>query len=289
MPYIVAGILLALSVYVRPIGFYLAPIIAAMAFAQGVSWKTTLRNAAIFLFTTFLIMSPWMLRNYSQTGYFQFSSARAWQFYAYHMPLFEQARTGIGYHQTVHMNNLQFGTDDEIILRQFAYVQRLDAIWKAKVMEHPFQFSAFYLFRSSQLFVGSSLVTIQYNMLQLGIVKGTIAQGEGALGMLLQHHWRNAFVQTFTHIPRLVERIFWVLVYLGAAYAAYRSLRKRSPSTVWIICAFVLINAYALMIGSISGETRYRMVPEPFMLLLAAYGLYTLCPKFFGKVHRILQ
>src|SRR3989344_4048166 len=285
VPYIVAGVLFALSIYVRPVGLYLAPIIAGMAFALALPWKIALRNAAIFLFTAFLIMSPWMMRNYLQTRHFEFSSARAWQFYAMHMALFEQARTGVSYEKIREIYSEPFGTSDEKILRQFAYVQQLDAISKEKILEHPFLFAMFYLAKSAQLFVGSSIVNVTYHMHQFDILEGDRARGEGAWGMLLQHRWRDALVQTFTHIPRLVERIGWVLVYCSAIYAAFVSLRRRSAQTTWIICAFLLIHAYALMIGTLSDDTRYRMPIEPFLLLLGVYGAHTLWPrmrKFLG-------
>lgn len=283
LPYIVAGILLALSIYVRPIGYYLGPIIAAMAFAHSTSWKIALRNAAIFLITTFLIMGPWMLRNYLQAGHFQFSSARAWQFYAMHMALFEQARTGVSYEQVQREYNKQFGTSNEIILRQFAYVEQLDAIAKAKILEHPFQFAVFYLFKSAQLFVGSSIVNVQYHMHQFGILEGDHARGEGAWGMLLQHRWGDAFVQTFTHIPRLIERILWALAYVSAVYAVFISIRRRSANVLWVVCAFALINAYALMIGTLSDDTRYRMPIEPFLLLLGTFGAFSMWKQFWKR------
>jgi hypothetical protein len=271
---------------------YLGPIIAIMAFARGNPARVALRNAAVFLVTAFLVMFPWLMRNYHEFGHFEFASSRAWQFYAYHMPLFEQARTGVGYHQIVQENNKQFGTDDEVILRQFKYVDQLDAIWKAKVMEHPVQFAAFYVFRSYQVFVGSSIVSISYFMHQVGILSGDIDHGDGALQMLFEHHWREALVQIFTHTPRLIERVFWVLAYISALFVALVTIRKNELDRVWVITAFVLINFYVLMIGSISGETRYRIPIEPFLLLLASQGIYILWPRikrFVGLEKTTLQ
>ncbi len=283
LPVLVAGVLFGLSIYVRPVGYYLAPIIAAMAFAHSESWKIALRNAMIFLFTAFLIMSPWMMRNYIQAGHFAFASSRAWQFYAFHTVLLEQIRTGVNYQEIQRVRSeREFGTSDEIILRQFQYVERLDEISMERIVERPFQFVAFYLFKSAQLFVTSSIVNVQYHMYQFGILDGDPPRGEGAWGLITQKRWHEAFVQTFTHIPRLLERLGWVIVYLSALYAALVSLytwtKRRDKQALWVLCAFALINAYALMIGPISDDTRYRMVAEPFLLLLAGLGISMLLP-----------
>ena len=285
LPFAAAGVLLGLAVYMRPIGLYVAPIIACMALAHATSWRTGLFNAAIFMIATFCIVSPWMTRNYLLAGHFSFDSVRDWQFYSVNMPLFEQVRTGIGYQTTLENNNERFfGTHDYFILRSFEYADREASITRSVLLAHPFQYLAFHLFKSAQFFVSSSIVNVTYHMYQLGILTGDHAQGEGAWGMLTQHRWRDAFVQTFTHIPRLIERMFLALAYASAVYATAAAICRKDSRMIWIICAFLLLNAFAILTGPGSDDTRYRMPSEPFVFLLASYGAYSLWPRIQKRI-----
>ena len=146
----------------------------------------------------------------------------------------------------------------------------------------------FHTAKSMQLFVGSSIVNFGYHMRKLGVLPGETPHGEGAWGMLLQGRWSDAFVQTFTHLPRLVERLAWLALYLGMLYTTYRAVRYRTAATPWIICAFLFIHAIAFLTGPASDTTRYRMPLEPFLLLLGIFGLYTIAKRVlillnFGK------
>ncbi|MDO8521790.1 MAG: glycosyltransferase family 39 protein [bacterium] len=283
VPFAAAGILLAISVYMRPIGLYVAPIIACMALAREQSWRTAIRNIAVFFIALICLISPWMVRNYILSGHFAFSSTGSYGLYANNMPLFEQVRTGTSYLALQKKFNERFGTNDEHILRSFKYADEEVAIAHEVLLAHPFQYMLFHLFKSAQLFVGSSIVNVTYHMHQFGILSGEHAQGEGAWGMLTQHKYRDAFIQTFTHIPRLIERILWALIYVSALYATIRAIRRRSAHVSWIVCAFILLNAFAILTGPVSDDTRYRMPLEPFLLLLGCFGAYTVWLHIRGK------
>ena len=275
LPFLVGGILLGVSIYMRPVGLYLAPLIAVMALAHTVSWKDAARGATIFLAVTLCIIAPWMFRNYMLAGHFSFSSGGAYNLYAANMPIFEQARTGVSYEQIRRENNLKyFGTDEEDILRSFTYADEQARIAKETILAYPIEYALFHTAKSMQLFIGSSIVNTKYHLYKLGILTGEPPHGEGAWGMLLQGRLGDALVQTFTHLPRLVERLAWLALYLGMLYTTYRAVRYRTAATPWIICAFLLVHAIAFMTGPSSDDTRYRMPLEPFLLLLGISGLY---------------
>lgn len=281
LPYALGGVLLAISVYVRPIGLYAAPFIAAMALAHTASRRIALRHAAVFLVAAFVVVAPWMIRNYSLAGHFAFDSVRDWQFYSVNMPLFVQVMTGVGYQTTLEDNNERlFGTHDYLLLRSFEYNERQAAVTKAVIMEHPFKYTLFHAFKSLQYFVSSSIVNVQYHMYQLGILPGDHPQGEGAWGIITQGRYKDALVQTFTHIPRLLERIFLGIAYLLTFFSVYLALRGKVKNAAWIIVAFLLLNLFAVLIGPGSDDTRYRMPSEPFVFLLAAFAVHTLLKRY---------
>lgn len=275
LPFVIAGALFGISVYMRPLGLYLAPLFATFAFSNELSWKKAAQGMLIFTLVAALTVIPWMARNYSLSGHFAFSSSSAFNLYFANMPIFEQARTGISYEQIQHENNEKyFGTQEEDILRSFKFADQQIAIAREVILAHPVQYALFHSAKSMQLFVGSSIVNFKYHMTKLGVLPGEQPHGEGAWGMLLQGRYGDAFVQTFTKIPRLIERLLWLSLYLGMLYTTYRALRYRSAATPWIICAFLLIHAIAFMTGPSSDTTRYRMPLEPFLLLLGLTGIY---------------
>ncbi|MBI2610935.1 glycosyltransferase family 39 protein [Candidatus Kaiserbacteria bacterium] len=275
MPYVIAGILFGISVYMRPVGLYLAPLIACLVFANAVSWKAAARGALIFLIVAAATVIPWMARNYALSGHFAFSSSSAFNLYFANMPIFEQARTGVSYEQIQRENNEKyFGTQEEDILRSFKYAGEQLAIAREVILAHPIEYAAFHTAKSMQLFIGSSIVNFKYHMRKLGVLPGEQIHGEGAWGMILQGRWGDAFVQTFTNVPRLIERLLWLLLYAGMLYTTFRALKYRDASSIWIVCAFLFIHAVAFMTGPSSDTTRYRMPLEPFLLLLGMYGIY---------------
>lgn len=283
IPFVIAGILLGLSAYVRQASLYLAPIIALLAYTRGVPWKTLLKNTAIFLVTIFCVTAPWMIRNYHHYGHFAFSSLRDWQTYAYNMALFEQVRTGQNYNEIQAKYSEQFGTTDEHLLRQFNYTDKLRPITMEKILDHPFQYAAFHVYKALALFITSGIVNVNYHLYQFGIFEGGVKFGEGAWGMLVQHKWHDAFIQIFSHFPRLAERLLLGLLYLGTWYTACMALWKRQEHAVWIVGAFIMINFYAFMIGPGSDDTRYRMAAEPFVFLLGFYAFYQIGQKLWVR------
>jgi 4-amino-4-deoxy-L-arabinose transferase-like glycosyltransferase len=288
LPFVIAGILLGISVYFRPIGLYAAPIIACLAFATMSFQRIAFRNAVIFLLTFAFTVCPWMIRNYHLSGHFEFDSVRAWQLYTANMPYFEQVRTGVSYLDIQQKYNAQLGSQDEFVLRSFEYASREDAITKKVLLAHPFEYAAFHIFKSAEYFISSSIVNVTYHMHQLGYLTGDHAQGEGAWGMITQHRWKDALVQIFTHIPTLIERIFLGLIYLGAMYTAFLALRRKIPHHVWIICVFLLLNLFAVIVGPASDDTRYRMPSEPFVFLLGTYAAYVLWPRVRPLLQRVM-
>ncbi|MBI2612513.1 glycosyltransferase family 39 protein [Candidatus Kaiserbacteria bacterium] len=287
VPYVLAGLLFGISVYMRPVGLYLAPLLALLAFANAVSWKTAARGALIFLVVTAATIVPWMMRNYSLSGHFAFSPSSAFNLYFANMPTFEQARTGVSYEQIRReYNEKYFGTQEEDILRSFKYAGEQLAIAREVILAHPFQYAAFHTAKSMQLFIGSSIVNTKYHLYRLGILPGERPHGEGAWGMILQGRLGDAFVQTFTNVPRLIERLLWLLLYLGMLYTTYRALRYRDSTSVWIVVAFLFIHAIAFMTGPSSDDTRYRMPLEPFLLLLGIYGIYLATAQLWNRFRR---
>lgn len=71
---LVAGILLGLAAYVRPVGMVLVPALAVARLAAGERWKRTLVEAALVGTVAMLVVAPWTYRNYRIYNRFVFVS-----------------------------------------------------------------------------------------------------------------------------------------------------------------------------------------------------------------------
>lgn len=73
---IFSALILSLSVYIRPIGYYLGAAIAVfLVYANALkNYKKSLIQAVIFLAVVYVILGGWQLRNYKCCGNFSFSS-----------------------------------------------------------------------------------------------------------------------------------------------------------------------------------------------------------------------
>jgi hypothetical protein len=270
-----AGISIATTAYVRPIGIYLIPLVAAMAFSGALNWREALKNFGVIAATAIVCIAPWMVRNYHLSGHFAFSSVSTFNVYNYNVPLFEQARTGVPYMQVRAALDKSIGTDNEEVLDSFTYEKEESSLIRQYIGAHPLQYALFHLIKSAEFFISSSIVIVTYHLHVAGVLEGEHAQGEGAFGMLMQHHYREAAAQIFSHIPRLLERVLWVLAYLGVLYTTFVFVYRRKPGALFVLAAFLLIHEVAILTGPVSDDPRYRMPAEPFILLLASAALMT--------------
>jgi hypothetical protein len=189
--------------------------------------------------------------------------------YYYNVPLFEQTRTGVPYQDIRRTFNERIGVNDEMTLRTFEYADVESAITREILLAHPIQYTLFHLYKSGLFLIGSSITATSYHLYVHGINPEN-PPPIGAQGMLLEGRYGDAFVHTLGNAPKLIERLLWLVAYLGAAYLTIVSLWRRKIMAVWVVCAFLLINAFAVMTGPVSDDTRYRIPAEPFLFLLAA-------------------
>ena len=82
-----AGLLLAAATFVRPITYFLPPVMALVLFVQGLRRFDTFRRAAlagaVFFIAAMGPLAGWQVRNWLTTGYAGFSSISAMQIYFY--------------------------------------------------------------------------------------------------------------------------------------------------------------------------------------------------------------
>jgi hypothetical protein len=71
----ITGLLLGLSALVRPIAVYFIAVIILLLLYYSKDRITTLKHAVVFLTLFIIVLSPWLARNYAETGKVMFSTS----------------------------------------------------------------------------------------------------------------------------------------------------------------------------------------------------------------------
>jgi 4-amino-4-deoxy-L-arabinose transferase-like glycosyltransferase len=86
LSYGLAGLALALAALVRPLGYYLVPVLALVAPLSRLGtdgWRRTLARAFVFLLAPVVLLGAWQLRNRHSVGSARFSAQDAFNLYFY--------------------------------------------------------------------------------------------------------------------------------------------------------------------------------------------------------------
>lgn len=273
LPFAAAGVLFGLAALVRPVGMYVAPIAAFMGAARFWPQK---RSAAISFFTVLvflaLIVLPWFIRNDDLSGHFDISSIDTFNLFYFDVPDFESQLTGQPVADIQAQLAAQIGQSDTLLSRSFAYEAPENAIVRQAILAHPVKFAEFYIAKSAQFFFNTSIGTFVLQLHELGIVKGTLAPDQDIARMVLSGDIRGALSALSSSVPILLERIFWLLALLLAAWETLVAIWQRKARAAWIAGALVLILAFAILTGPVA-TPRYRIPVEPFLFLLACAGI----------------
>jgi len=301
---LISGVILAASVYVRPIGYFLPILIAAglgiYAFANG--QHDTLRlvtHSAIFLVMTMGLIIPWQLRNRAETGYSGFSSLAPLNMYFYlansvlaaqqHVPFFEM-RHRLGYND-VRQDQVGYLNEDTYLARHpeqksWAIAQRLSYIDHEAVhilLMNPWTYARMHVLGIVHTIVdpGATNFLIFFRLYRLG---GGFFGGLQDRGM----------VKTVSEAIVKNPLIFWSnalllpmeLAYLSFACIALFSRRVRLDPAV--LTAFLILSYYIAIPGASQAQARFREPAMPMISVLAGYGLWLGSQRWRGTRESII-
>jgi len=273
-----AGMLLAASVYVRPVGYFL-PIVVAVGLLVWVILRgerkiQLMTQIASFLTITMLITGMWQIRNRRETSFSGFSGISSIDMYFYlatsvvaaqeHVPFVELQRQ-MGYLD----DRVYFALHPE--QRTWTVAQRLNYMhWQAErvLVGHPLTYLRIHLNGMIRVLLDPG-ATIYLKFFKL------YADGGGILGNLVD----RGVVSTM--MPLMVRKplVFWSnavllpveLLYLLCASAVLFSRRLINEPTV--IAAVLMLCYYVLISGGPMAVPRYRHPAMPIICVLAGYGL----------------
>jgi 4-amino-4-deoxy-L-arabinose transferase-like glycosyltransferase len=277
---LLASLLLSISVYVRPAGYFLPIVIVVVLLA----WSLKKRKAVLFAHTlsfllcSFLIIGLWQLRNERETGYSGFSSVSDYNLYGYQAASVRAIQERVPYYEM----QRSMGCPDKKIYLQNHPEQ---SYWDRGKIYH------------SMGREGLKIITrepVTYLLIHAkGIVRTLIDPGiTEYLIMFKRHSWSGGLLGqaldqglfvTFKDFARTMPIFFFGLLTLLGLYlvvsfgsAVVALFHKAFPygiSTVAILC---ILGYYLLVSGGPVGYHRFRLPIMPLVCVFSCYGLYLL-------------
>jgi hypothetical protein len=274
------GAVLAASVYVRPIGYFLPMLVATglavWALVAPLHDKRRLvAHIGTFAITCVGLISPWQLRNKVETGYAGFSAISSENMYFYLAASVLAAKGHVPYYE---MQNRLGYQDERIYLHQHPEQKN----WP------PAQRFNYMSCEAEHILLGSPLT---YARIHLdGILRAVFDPGSteflkffhlyprqgGLLGVLVD----EGVVKTIRTLLLTSPVMFWsnallfpmLLAYLSCACIVLFSKRLMLDPT--ILAALLIVSYYLVISGGPAALGRFRHPAMPIICVLAGYGLY---------------
>lgn len=267
------GILIGILALTRPLGLYIFPFIVVWLLWKGrENWRQSFKISGIFLAGIFLIVAPWMARNYEYSGHMAISSIGVYNFLFYNINDFEYERTGVSKVaiQADILNQMSASDSDD--LRSLTFSGREAAVASKYLFAHPFAYATFHLLSMIPFYIGSSIDSTTYAVYSRGALKGTLSPDINVSSLILHGKYRAAFVALTDDPLVLIERFVWIILCIASFWTVVVSVYRRKANVSVVILFFTLIIAFGILTGPVS-YPRYRLPAEPFIFILGVAGI----------------
>lgn len=268
-----AGVLIGIFVLTRPIGFYIFPFLVAWLFwEKRENWQQAFKIVSIFLVGMFLVVAPWMARNYVYSEHMAVSSIGVYNFLFYNIIDFEHERTGVS-KEAIHsefLKQIRATQDDDF--RSLTYTDKVSAVAFNYLLAHPFQYVVFHFLSIIPFYIGSSIDATTYSVYARGAVKGTLSPDINVSSLVLHGDYRAAIAALTNNMLVLIERFIWLILCIASFGTVVATVRRKEIYASIIVLFFSLIIAFGVLTGPVS-YPRYRLPAEPFIFILGVAGI----------------
>ncbi len=101
-----------------------------------------------------------------------------------------------------------------------------------------------------------------------------IVSSTGVIHYLVSRQYALFLKGVTSDIPKLLERIVLIFIYLVALFGFWK---ERKKLIVWV-CAFIPL--YLMILAGPAANVRYAVQATPFILILFSVGFFKLSEKF---------
>ncbi len=289
---LLAGIFLALSTLTKPNAQLIFLILAAALFVAWIKKYLHGKAVAVFLVAFFLVLSPWVIRNYIQFGSPSVSATGLRNLYTDFAVSVLSFETGRPYGEIEDELKKSFierrGIGYSEIQENPALGGELAREGLEIIISHP---------RSSMMVMGITLqafftqdlyayfsqkfhlippMTFEFSPSVVLIKEGPLVLASRVWGLL----------GIYVFIP-VVGRIVWVLLSVFAIAGASSAFRSggRERIVALFMAAIILYYAATSAVAAFSDQGRHRYPADAFIMILAAYGVSELKQRLKQGIH----
>lgn len=262
----ISAILLPLTVLIRPIALWLyvpfaISLIIAEYWSESFDKKKLFKNITYLIALFFLIISPWMIRNYRTFGQFSFSSITYWQMYFYDLPSIYATANRITYDEAKEFLNRE--------IEDFASRASLgDIYWSGDFTNTPLLKERFWHY--AWMYPGAVVETRLILFFKFFIRDGI-------------RHWFDYFGHSRLGWAVFFERSVLFSLFGGMMVMLWHSWRSRNI----IILFWILIILYFASLTGIMASAGLRFPVEPLFILVGVLGLSRLKNLIIQLYHNV--
>ena len=266
LPFVGVGVVVGLSIWIRPIAVFLPIVFALYVWWSTSSWKRGIALGFLLIVVAYAAVFPWMLRNHAKFNSLGISSVGSANLMLYNAPTFATHLKDAEVSKKV----ADFRAEQTALPREdalsLARSDRFTDAFRDTISGHEFAYVLFHVGKTIPFFVTDGLREIA----RLSGVKGapsfniTGALFHGDIGAII-----NYFKQGGISIVLLIiGSCFWALTTLLFFLGAFGSvIEGRNSKFVLFLAALVLY--FALLTGPVS-NARYRLPVSGLMIAIAA-------------------
>lgn len=254
---LIPGLLLAISIYIRPAGEYLAAVFVlfyvGLFIFKEINFRRFILSVLIFIIAFFAPLYPWMARNRAVFGSYAMSDSSAVAFGKYFSAIGRQ------YGLPLDVPSINNPLIDAALVRKMSV---------SRIAEHPMAFSRIYLLSLAPFFAGDAYLSV-FGMIWPGLEKTRIRMdwrgGTAELfGFLRGHSGLGAFIF-------FLGKAVWIFIAASAFFGAYYWLRKYKKNYP-VLLLMVFLIAYFSLASGIGSYSRFRFPVVPYIFLFASFG-----------------
>ena len=273
--WLLAGIVLAAAVYVRPVAIYV-PIILLPAYAWFyrtqimAAVRTYCVAALIFIAVFCALLSPWYVRNHDVSGAWGFASIGSYDLFNHYVPYFLNSVYGTDVGETKNRLEAQVGMPvGGPVSTDLTYADAMQSTALHIMLSDPIQYAKYHLSFLPAFFF--SPASHEYWRVYNDLLPNSTVAPEPSLAQALNPFSLPLLITVFNnHGWFLVENALWASVLALALIGLWRAPGLRR--FIGIVLCLALY--FALVTGPLS-HARYRM-PVDGLLIVSALATLAL-------------
>ncbi|MFA5029354.1 MAG: glycosyltransferase family 39 protein [Patescibacteria group bacterium] len=279
------SLFLGLSILIKPVALYF-PIFFVLMIIGDAFFKKQLPKgikwSAIFLAITFLVVAPWLGRNYSRFGVFSVSSISGYNLYSYAAVVGPYPQEVKDYLVEVKEKYGQFGQNRNGE-RDLRAQKKFKALAVKIIMANPIVYAKAHVLGMARFFLDDGHKEIFYNrhyraMLIYNTPEPTDKPditGEfkkGNFGVI----WTTIKTANCYTVIYFISKLIYFLAYLLILFGLITSGRRDKKMFGAFLFLLSLAFFIALAAGPYGPSVRYRLPVLPGLLLVMVYGFMSL-------------